>query len=65
MTDIPVACLIRNANAALGENYPNVARNWMQEVSRKARMRRGFLLLKQGFIIENTAAMMRETLQRD
>lgn len=42
MTDISVACLLQNANAALGENYPNVAPNLMQEVSRKARTRRGF-----------------------
>lgn len=42
MTDISVACLVQNANAALGENYPNVAPNLMQAVSRKVRTRRGF-----------------------
>lgn len=64
MTDISVACLVQNANAALGENYPNVAPNLMQEVSRKVRTRWGFfLLLKQGFITENTRVMMRGMLQ--
>lgn len=42
MTDISVACLLQNANAALGENYPNVAPNLMQEVSRKPRTQWGF-----------------------
>lgn len=54
MTDISVACLVQNANAALGENYPNVASDFMQEVSRKARTRWGFFLLKKGSITENT-----------
>lgn len=66
MTDIPVACLIQNANAAQWENDPNMTWSWMQEETNKASA--GRVLSAPGSKVlscKSLQRMMREMLRDD